>query len=215
MSVHGRAEHLKDAVEDKLPLRAQANLPSILLKLPCVESTIGRKTQRDAGMVCQIFRRHRFGMLVEIGFGADHDEANVGPDPDRNHVLCDLFAETDPGIEAFGNDIGQSVIDDEFDFYIRISRQKLLQLRPDDCFDGVVAGGNPDQAGRLLSKLAQGFDFRLDFLETRPELLKKAFPGFGGGNAAGSPCQQANAPPVAGWCGSGPIVKPRPWLRPL
>lgn len=49
-----------------------------------------------------------------------------------NHVLRDLFAETDASVVTFGYDIGQAVIEDELDLDVGIFWKKPHQGRPED-----------------------------------------------------------------------------------
>jgi hypothetical protein len=49
----------------------------------------------------------------------------------------------------------------------RSATQEFYQFRPQDGVGGMVGGGEPDRAGRLLAQLAQRRKLGLDLLEAR------------------------------------------------
>ena len=50
------------------------------------------------------------------------------PDPHGDHIFRNLLAAADPGIKPLGDDVGQAIVDDDFDFDIGISPQELRQF---------------------------------------------------------------------------------------
>ena len=72
------------------------------------------------------------GRLREIGRRTDDRHAHVRPDADRDHVLRHFPAGSHARIVAFGDDVGQAVVDDDLDLDVGIIRQKLRQCRPED-----------------------------------------------------------------------------------
>jgi len=56
--------------------------------------------------------------------------ASNAHDAHRDHVLRDLLAESHARIVALGDDVGEAVVDGEFDLDVRIRGQQLLQHGP-------------------------------------------------------------------------------------
>ena len=59
----------------------------------------------------------------------------------------------------------------------------------------MLMGRDADGAGRLLAKLAQRVEFRLDLLDAVPDGLKESFAGGSGRDAPGRASQQPQAKP--------------------
>jgi hypothetical protein len=57
--------------------------------------------------------------------------ADVRLDAHGNHVLRHLLAGADAGVKALGGDIGQPVVDADFDLDVRILPQEFYELRPE------------------------------------------------------------------------------------
>ena len=47
-------------------------------------------------------------MLGEIGLRSDHGKANIGTNPHGHHVLGDLLAQADAGVEALSGNIDET-----------------------------------------------------------------------------------------------------------
>ncbi len=62
----------------------------------------------------------------------DHGPREIRTDGNRDHVLIDLFAETDTRIEAFGDDVGQPVTVDDLDLNVGVVGQKPGQSGVDE-----------------------------------------------------------------------------------
>lgn len=107
-----------------------------------------------------------------------------------------LFAETNAGVVAFGDDVGQGMIDDEFDLDVGVTRQQLGERRPENGFGGVLAGGDADVAGGLFPQFAQRGQFGIDLVETRADVTQQAFTCFGRRDAARGACQQPDPEPL-------------------
>ncbi len=151
-----RIEHLGSAVEDELAFDAHLELAAILLELPGVEPAMGGQAQIDAAVTDQVLRPLRLRPLAEIGWRPHDRHAHVGPDAHGDHVLRHLLAAADAGVETLGDDVRQPGIVDDLDFDVRVSAQEFRELRPEERVDGIFGGGDPDRAGGLLAKLAQG-----------------------------------------------------------
>ena len=90
---------------------------------------MGRQAQVDAGVRRQVLRRPRPRPPREVGRRADDRHAHVRPDAHGDHVLRHLLAEPHAGVVAFGDDVGQAVVDDDLDLDVGIVRQELRQRR--------------------------------------------------------------------------------------
>ena len=150
----GSTEHHGRVVEDKLTFHADFQLASVLSQLPGVDPAGGRQPQVDALVVGQVLRRVRLRVGCKIGGRSDHRHAQIRPDAQRDHILGDLLAEANAGIEPFGDDVGQAGIDRQFDMDVRVAGQERLQNGPEDAVGGVLGGGDADRACRLLTQRA-------------------------------------------------------------
>ncbi len=186
-------ENLKDAVEHKLALHPHFQIAAVLLELPCVQPAIGWKSQIDAIVTDQVLRRLWRGSLREVGLGADHGEANVGPDVHRDHVPGDLLAQAHARVVTLCNDVGQSVFNGDLDLNVWIARQELCQFWPENRVDCMVPGRDPNSPRRLVPKLTERLDLGLYPLEARPDDLEETFARLSRRNAAGGAGQQAKA----------------------
>jgi hypothetical protein len=63
------------------------------------------------------------------------------------------------------NDIGQPVVNDNFDFDVRIFPQQLCKFRQQDRVGSKFSGGNPNRTGRLLTKFTYGRKLSVDLVE--------------------------------------------------
>ncbi|ESZ18737.1 hypothetical protein X737_17750 [Mesorhizobium sp. L48C026A00] len=89
-------------------------------------------------MLHEILRLLRRGMLGKVGFFADDREAEIRSDASRDHVFRKLFAHADPGVKALRHDVGEAVVEQEFDLDVGIFREKAFQLGPKDAADCIV-----------------------------------------------------------------------------
>ena len=88
--------------------------------------------------------------------------------------LGDLLAAAHAGVVAFGDDIGQAVVDDDLDLDVRICAQKLRKLRQKNGVGGVFGARDPNRAGRLVAKVTHGGKLGVDLLEARTNVLQQA-----------------------------------------
>ncbi len=157
---------------------------------------MGRQADVDAGVLGQLLWRLRLSPFGEIGWRSDHRHAQVRADPHRDHVLRHLFAETDSGVVALRDDVGETVIDDELDLDVGIARQQRSQSRPQDGFGGMLARGDAERAGRLVAQRAERRQLALDLLQPRPDVAQQPFAGLGRRHAARGPGQQPQPEPL-------------------
>jgi hypothetical protein len=87
-------------------------------------------------------------------------------------VLCQLLAASNPGVKTFGYNVRQSIINDDFDPDVRISRQELDELRQQDRICGIFGGGDPNGACGLVSKFTKRHKLSLDLLNPRRNRIK-------------------------------------------
>ncbi|MNI28003.1 hypothetical protein D3C73_817640 [compost metagenome] len=124
-------------------------------------------------------------VLFKISGGGDGDQAHIRCDTHRNHILGDLFTQTNSGIKTAADDIGQGVIQGDLDIDIRVVRQKCLQHRPQHRVDGMFAGGDADVARRTCPHFTQGIQFTFNLGKTRTDAVEQSLTGFGRSHAAG------------------------------
>ena len=97
-------------------------------------------------------------MVGEIRRSADDGHPDIRPDTDRDHVLLDDVAETDAGIDAVRDDVGQVVVDDHVHPNIRVGRKEGRQDRHDDGRDRMLGRGDAKGAGGLPPQGAYRID---------------------------------------------------------
>jgi hypothetical protein len=73
----------------------------------------------------------RLRPLPEIRRRSNDRHADVRLDAHGNHVLRHLLAGADAGVKALGGDIGQLVVDADFDLDVWILPQEFYELRPE------------------------------------------------------------------------------------
>ena len=67
----------------------------------------------DAGVIQQVARMRRFHARREVGRRSNHCETQGRADGDRDHVLCQVLARPDAGIETLCHDIDHPVVGDD------------------------------------------------------------------------------------------------------
>jgi hypothetical protein len=112
-----------------------------------------------------------------------------------DHVLRRHLSGTNTGVEAFGDDVGQAVVDHDLQLDVRVVRQKLVERWPQDGPYRVIAGGDADGARGLVAQLAQRGHLRLDLVKARPRGMRQAVLRLGRRDAAGGTGQQPRAQP--------------------
>jgi hypothetical protein len=73
------------------------------------------------------------------------------------------------------DDIGQPIVDDDFNFDVGIFPQELRKLRQQDRIGGIFGGRYPNRACRLLPKFTYRRKLGIDLLKSRAYCLKQAF----------------------------------------
>ena len=104
-------------------------------------------------------------MFGEISFRSDHGKSNIGTNPHGHHILGDLFAQANAGVEALGGNINEPALHIDLDLDIAILRKGFGKLWPDKRHGSMITSGDPNGAGRLLAQRVQRCKFRLDLLE--------------------------------------------------
>src|SRR4051794_3754347 len=152
--VKGSCDHVVGIVENKLAVGAYSDVLAALLELPGPYSAARRMPVRDAVVADKIVGSGWFGTALEVGRRADDGETDIRSDADRDHVLGELLSHADACVKTLGHDIGEPVVARKLDLDIGIAEQEFFELRPQHAADGVVRGGDPDGAGRLVAQLA-------------------------------------------------------------
>jgi hypothetical protein len=95
-----------------------------------------------------------------------------------------LLAASHASVKTPGDDIGQAIVNDDLDFDVGILAQELRQFRPEDRVRRIICGRDPNGAGGLLPKFAQGRKLGRDLLKLRADRMKQAFARLRWGDAA-------------------------------
>src|SRR5271165_4498355 len=104
-------------------------------------------------------------MLGEISFRSDHGKSNIGTNPHGHHILGDLFAQANAGVEALSGNINEPALHIDLDLDVGILRKSFGKLWPDKRHSWMITSGYPNGAGRLSAKRVQRCKLCLDFLE--------------------------------------------------
>jgi hypothetical protein len=91
-----------------------------------------------------------------------------GPMRDSNHVLADLFAAAHTGVVALRDDVGQPVIDRDFDLDVRVLAQELRELWQEDRLGGILHRCDANGARRFFAQFADRRKLGFDLLEPGP-----------------------------------------------
>ena len=138
---------------------------AVLLEIPRENAAIGRQANADATMGREVLGDLRDGVSGEIVGGADHRHAHVGPNPHRNHVLGDLFAQAHAGVIALRDDVRQPVVDDDLHPDIGVLEEHAAQRRLDHEHGRMLTGVDTDRACGFVAELAQVVQFLHDLIE--------------------------------------------------
>ena len=84
-----------------------------------------RQAKRDAIMIDQILRLLRLCPRLEVRWSSYDRHAHVWADAHGDHILCYLLAASHTSVILLSNDIGQPIVEDDFDFDVGILRQQL------------------------------------------------------------------------------------------
>lgn len=108
-------QHLPGTVECGLTIDMNVQFAPVFFEFPGVQAAVRREPQVDAAMLSEILRHFRYGSILEVSRRSDDGHADIRAEAYGNHVLCDLLARAHAGIVPFGNNVGEPVIDDDFD----------------------------------------------------------------------------------------------------
>jgi hypothetical protein len=115
--------------------------------------------------------------------------------PHRNHVLGDLVSPSHANIEAVSDNVRETVVDHQFNLYIRILWKNLCETWPKDSIYRIVRGGNPDGASWFVTRLYNRSEFTFDFFEPWSNGLHQAFASFSRRHAPGSAAEKFDTHP--------------------
>ena len=141
----------------------------------------------------------------EVRRRADHRHAHVRTDAHRDHVFGHLLAETNAGVVALGDDVGQAVVDDDLDLDVRVVAAAACAIAGHRTASaGMLAGRDADRAGGFFAQFAQRGEFGVDLVEPRADRAQQPLARLGRRDAARRAGQQPNAEPLLerrGSCG--------------
>jgi hypothetical protein len=144
----------------------------------------------------QIFRRARRRAAHQIIRCSHGDHALRAADAHRHHVGLDAFTQPHAGVEARRNDVGQAVVEREFEPDLRVAHGKTGQMRRDQQTVGDARHVDAHGAGSLAARLRQRFERTAQLLQPDPHAVVEAFAFFGQRHAARGAGQQAHAQPL-------------------
>ena len=78
-------------------------------------------------MCGKVLRLPRLRPTCEVRRRTNDGHPHVRPNTHGDHVLCDLFAEPHTRVIALCNDVGEPVVDNDFDVDVRVVGKKLRQ----------------------------------------------------------------------------------------
>ena len=64
-------------------------------------------------------------MVYEVGRRPDNRHAQIGADPDGDHILVNMLARADACVVMFCDDVGEPVVDCDLDFDVRVLGSSL------------------------------------------------------------------------------------------
>jgi hypothetical protein len=96
-----------------------------LLELPSVQTASSGQAEIDAVMIDQFPPRSRRTVRREARRSPHDHHAHVRPHAHAIHISRDLFVETDAGVIALGDDVGQAVVNDDLDLDLWVRPQEL------------------------------------------------------------------------------------------
>jgi len=115
-------------------------------------------------MGSKIGRCRRRPRTFELCRRSHHDELQLGPDPDRDHVTIHRLTDPDACVESLANDIRQSRVRADLDIDIRIPGKPVSERGPQDRLAGVLARGDADHSGGLGFQVLSQIQSELDVL---------------------------------------------------
>jgi len=115
------------------------------------------------------------------------------PDAHGNHVLPQLLAQPDTGVEAFGDDVAQPVVDQDLHPGAGMRRKKAGQHGADHRLKGVTRGGQAHRARNQAALAAQLIQRAADLRQRRLQRTQQPLPGHRRRHAAAVALQEADA----------------------
>ena len=88
------------------------------------------------------------------------------------------------------DDVGETVVDEDFNLDIGVLRQDLSEYRHEDRVCGKFRCGDSDRASRVLAQFAQGRQLDIHLIELRPDLHEQSFASLSWRDAPGRAVQQ-------------------------
>ena len=169
---------------------------ALALEPPTIDRPIRRPAVVDASVLAQVMRRHRCASRRHIRWRCDHRPAQVGRQPYSYHVTLDMRPGSDPGVEAFCDDVGHAVVNDQIENDIRIKLRELSELREEHDFCREPWQIEAKSAAWVIAKRADFTDGILNFRHCRDEPAKQRGTRFRWRNATRRPVEKLCAQPL-------------------
>ena len=110
----------------------------------------------------KVLRRFGFATLREISWRASDDDRQFVGNAHRNHVAFDLLAEANAGIETFGDDVGERLVEGQVQRNFRILREKSRNSRVQKKIAGWRRRRDAQHAGRLAAEFIRSIPMQTD-----------------------------------------------------
>ena len=137
-------------------------------------------------MLQQILRFMELRRLRQVARRGDDFHFEVAAQPDGNHILMELFTETNSGIKTCRNDIDQSVISDDIQLNFGVALHKAAQQRRQIMNRGDARNIEAQAARRRAGRLGIGHRI-LESRQRRGQPLHHALAGLARRDAARGP----------------------------
>jgi hypothetical protein len=124
----------------------------------------------------QVLRSLGFAAAREISGSGDHDKMDLPADPHGDHVVGEILAGADSGVETFRNDVDRRGVDGDFDIDLGIKGEEARERLFQDQIRCRRRHAETKRSGRIVSKFARGFQRSLILVQRRPQPLSRRSP---------------------------------------
>ena len=191
-ALFGGLDHQRHFADGERPVDFDFKLLAAAGEFPAIKTAIG-KTNANAVVLLQFARAERRAMLCQILRRSHYDKALGRTKRHGHHVLLQAFAEADAGIEAGRDNIDKRILGHQFDPHTGMAGEKTAEQRCQNQFASGTRGVDTQRAEWRVTKGIDLVQRPVNVLQRRRKAVEQAFAGFGGGDAARCPVEQAHA----------------------
>ncbi len=128
---------------------------------------------------------------LEIIGRCDNRTFQLRPDLDGDHIGFEAFAESDAGVVALFDDVGETILVGDFQHDLRVAVEKGTKPGRQDKIGGKSRRRDAQIAGRTVARVRGSLQRVGDLVERRCQSFKEAPPLLGRRDAAGGARQEA------------------------